>query len=104
MSTETCEPYNNTNLSLQLPVFTTYILTEEERGSNNLSFVYLFMPILAIILYLHYLQLTGDECLPTQSLERVSIGRLNQSYHRMNIISDKGDFSRNITGAGAHRY
>lgn len=87
MSTETCEPYNNTNLYLQLPLFTTYMLTtEEERGFNNLSLVYLFIPIFAIILYLNYLQLTGDEGLPTQSLERVSIGRLNQSYHRMNII------------------
>lgn len=44
------------------------------------------MPIFAIILDLHYVQLTGDEGVPTQSLERVSKGRLNQSYHRMNIL------------------
>lgn len=56
------------------------------------------MPIFAIILY--YLQLTGDEGLPTQSLERVSMGRPNRSYHRMNIIiiSDKGDFLETLPG------
>lgn len=82
------------------------MLTEEGRGFNNLSIVYLFMPIFAIILCLHYLRLTGDEGLPTQSLERVSIGRINQSYHGMNIIiiSDKGDCLETLQGRAQTGY